>query len=160
MRDTQHEPLQESPPLSLNGPVDSRFLRSLVGYNARRAGVSILGLFEQRMAVFQLTPTEFSILSLIRHNPGITARAICAELSLLPPNLARLISGLDQRSLLARQPHPSDGRAVGLTLTGAGDWLMRQAEPAATQLEIDATEALTDNERSVLIELLQRIYTR
>lgn len=142
------------------GPVDSRFLRSLVGYNARRAGVAILALFEQRMAVFDLNPTEFSVLSLVRHNPGITARTICNELSLLPPNLARLTARLDQRQLLARQPHPLDGRAIGLTLTEAGEWLMRQAEPAATQLEIDATAALSDVERAQLIDLLLRIYAR
>ncbi len=138
--------------------VDGGFLRSLVGYNARRAGVSILALFKERMQVFDLQPVEFSVLSLIRHNPGITARAICDELNLMAPNLARLMARLDERSLVLRQPHPSDGRAWGLSLSADGEWLMSQAEPAAAQLEVDATADLSDAERQQLIDLLQRIY--
>ena len=141
-----------------NTAVDGSFLRSLVGYNARRAGVSILSLFKERMQVFDLQPVEFSVLSLIRHNPGITARAICDELNLMAPNLVRLMARLDERALVQRQPHPTDGRAWGLSLTAEGEWLMSQAEPAAAQLEVDATAELSDAERAQLLSLLQRIY--
>ena len=138
--------------------VDGGFLRGLVGYNARRAGVSILGLFKERMQVFDLQPVDFSVLSLIRHNPGITARAICDELNLMAPNLVRLMARLDERALVRRQPHPTDGRAWGLSLTPEGERLMSQAEPAAAQLEVDATADLNDEERAQLIRLLQRVY--
>jgi DNA-binding MarR family transcriptional regulator len=138
--------------------VDGGFLRSLVGYNARRAGVSILGLFKERMQVFDLQPIDFSVLSLIRHNPGITSRAICDELNLMAPNLVRLMARLDERALVQRRPHPTDGRAWGLSLTPEGERLMSQAEPAAAQLEVDATADLNDEERAQLIRLLQRIY--
>lgn len=140
------------------GALDSSFLRGLVGYNARRASVSILTVFKQRMQVFDLQPVEFSVLSLIRHNPGITARALSDELGLMAPNLARLMARLDERALVVRQPHPTDGRAWGLSLSPDGEWLMRQAEPAAAQLEVDATADLSDDERAQLIALLQRIY--
>ena len=110
------------------------------------------------MAAHDLQPVEFSVLSLIGHNPGITSRAVCAELALQPPNLVRLLARLDERALVQRDAHPQDGRAVGLTLSPAGEALRVAAEASAEQLEIDATAALSAAERAQLIALLQRIY--
>jgi DNA-binding MarR family transcriptional regulator len=138
--------------------VDSGFLRTLVGYNARRAALTIMAVFKDRMAAHDLQPVEFSVLSLIGHNPGITSRAVCAELALQPPNLVRLLARLDERALVQRDAHPQDGRAVGLTLSPAGDALRIAAEASAEQLEIDATATLSPAERAQLIALLQRIY--
>jgi len=147
-------------PVSPDAPraIDNRFLQSLVGYNTRRATLKILDLFMARMAALDLKPVEFSILCLIGHNPGLTSRQVCAELSLLPPNLARLLGGLDQRQLIERTVVPTDKRAASLTLSQAGHQLLAQAEATARQLELDATAGLTPRQRETLIGLLQRIY--
>ena len=138
--------------------IDSSFLRTLVGYNARRAALKIMGVFIERMARLELRPVEFSVLSLIGHNPGITSREICRELSLLAPNLVRLLGRLDQRDLVRREAHPDDGRAVGLRLSEAGQALLAEAEVEAAALEVEVTPALSDAERAQLIALLQRVY--
>lgn len=138
--------------------IDSSFLRTLVGYNARRAALKIMGVFIERMARLELRPVEFSVLSLIGHNPGITSREICRELSLLAPNLVRLLGRLDQRDLVRREAHPDDGRAVGLRLSEAGQALLAEAEAEAAALEVEVTPGLSDAERAQLIALLQRVY--
>ena len=138
--------------------VDSTYLLGLVGYNARRATLSIIGLFLERMAVFELRPVDFSILSLVMHNPGITSRQLCATLGILPPNLVAMVGALDKRGLIRRSPHQTDGRAMSLFLTQRGDQLMREAEKTAAQLEQDATARLSAAERATLIRLLQKIY--
>lgn len=138
--------------------IDSSFLRTLVGYNARRAALKIMGVFIERMARLALRPVEFSVLSLIGHNPGITSREICRELSLLAPNLVRLLGRLDQRDLVRREVHPDDGRAVGLRLSEAGQALLAEAEVEAAALEVEVTPGLSDAERAQLIALLQRVY--
>jgi DNA-binding MarR family transcriptional regulator len=138
--------------------VDSSFLRTLVGYNTRRATLKILDLFMARMAEHGLKPVEFSVLSLIGRNPGLTSRQLCRELNLLPPNLARLLARLDQRQLIERTVQAADKRAQGLTLSPSGARLLAKAEATALQLETDATAALTANQRDTLIRLLQRIY--
>ena len=92
------------------------------------------------------------------HNPGITSRQLCSALGLLPPNLVGMIGAFEKRGLIARRPHPSDGRANGLHLTLAGEKLMREAEKAALDLENDATATLTAVERKSLIRLLKKVY--
>ncbi|KQW55813.1 MarR family winged helix-turn-helix transcriptional regulator [Variovorax sp. Root411] len=150
-------PATPTPP---TGSVDTAFLRTLVGYNARRASLAVIEVFMERMAVYGLKVVDFSVLSLMAHNPGITSRQLCATLDVLPPNLVGLIAALERRGLIERRPHPSDGRALGLHLTPAGMDLTAQAEQTAADLEMDATGRLTAAERKTLIRLLQKVYSR
>ena len=138
--------------------VDTRYLETLVGYNARRAALSVIGLFLERMAVYGLKPVDFSVLSLITHNPGITSSQLCSALSILPPNLVGMINALARRGLIQRLPHPRDGRALGLHLTQAGQALMVEAEQTASELEDQATDRLSPAERQTLIRLLRKVY--
>ena len=138
--------------------VDASYLQTLLGYNARRVSLLAIELFNERMAIYDLSPVDFSVLSLIRHNPGITSRQLCAALSLLPPNLVGKISLMEKRDLLQRKPHPDDGRAIGLYLTAAGSQLMVEAENTATQLEADVSSKLTAAEVKTLLRLLQKVY--
>lgn len=156
-------PLKTAPPAFADSApaieqVDTTYLETLLGYNARRVSLKVIELFSQRMADYGLSPVDFSILSLITHNPGITSRQICSALSLLPPNLVGKINAMEKRKLLARLPHPDDGRAIGLYLTDAGKKLMLQAEKTATDLELDASSRLSPAEKKTLLRLLQKVY--
>lgn len=138
--------------------VDTRFLESLLGYNARRAALAVIEVFLERMAPYELRPVDFSVLSLVTHNPGITSRQLCTSLGILPPNLVSLVGALEQRGLIARQPHPRDGRATGLHPTAAAHQLMRKAEKTATQLETDVASRLSASEQQTLLKLLRKVY--
>jgi len=138
--------------------VDTSYLQSLLGYNARRAALTIIEGFLERMAEFGLRPVDFSVMSVIHHNPGVTSRQLCTALNLLPPNLVGLIQSLEARGLIHRLPHPTDGRAMGLHPTAEGLVLMQQAEQAATDLEVERSARLTVAQRKTLLDLLQKIY--
>ena len=138
--------------------IDTSYLESLMGYNARRATLVIVGEFMTQMSVYGLRPVDFSVLSLITHNAGITSRQLCSTLGLLPPNLVGMINALEKRALIQRRPHPSDGRAMGLHLSAKGHKLMRDAETTAVQLEAEVTAQLTPAESRTLIRLLKKIY--
>lgn len=138
--------------------VDTSFLETLLGYNARRAALAVIDVFVQRMEPYQLKPVDFSVLSLVRHNPGITSRQLCGTLGILPPNLVGMVNTLEKRELIERLPHPRDGRAMGLHLTARGDKLMRDAERTAADLEADFASRLTGAELRTLIALLKKVY--
>ena len=138
--------------------VDASYLQTLLGYNARSVSLQVIELFNERMAAYDLSPVDFSVLSLVHHNPGITSRQLCSTLSLLPPNLVGKISLMEKRDLLTRKPHPDDGRAIGLHLTTAGSRMMQQAEITATQLELDVGSKLSVAEVKTLLRLLQKVY--
>ena len=138
--------------------VDTAFLETLLGYNARRAALAVIEQFLPAMAPYGLRPVEFSVLSLVAHNPGITSRQLCSALGILPPNLVGLVSTLEKRELIARKPHPRDGRAFGLHLTPAGQKLARDAEKTAYELESNVASRLSAAEQRTLLKLLKKIY--
>jgi DNA-binding MarR family transcriptional regulator len=156
--------LRKKPPSATHGPaprsdrLDTRVLETFVGYNARRAWLVVTQVFAERMAVYGLKQVDFSVLSLLAHNPGATSRQLCSTLDILPPNLVSLIAAMDGRGLIERRPHPHDGRAIGLYLTPAGEHLVREAEQTVMQLEAETSARLTQRERETLIRLLQKVY--
>ena len=152
------KPSRPPQPLSAVEQVDTSFLETLIGYNTRRAALAIIDVFLQRMAVYGLRPVDFSVLSLITHNPGITSRQICAVLAIKPPNLVSMVQTLVQRGLVERRAHPSDGRAQGLYLTPEGEALMQEAERTASRSETESAQRLTPAERRTLIRLLKKVY--
>jgi len=146
------------PPVPYVDSVDTSYLESLLGYNARRAALSVIEVFLQRMAVYDLRPVDFSVLSLITHNPGITSKQLSNSLNILAPNLVAMVNGLEKKGVIIRRPHPNDGRAMGLHLTDSGIEIMYRAEKTASELEIESTPNLSTSERKTLLRLLQKVY--
>jgi DNA-binding MarR family transcriptional regulator len=138
--------------------VNTRYLETLVGYNTRRAALVIIGEFMERMAVYDLRTVDFSVLSLITHNPGITSKQLCNTLGIQAPNLVSMVNALEKRTLIKRLPHPNDGRAMGLHMTEMGINMMQEAEKTAARLERKSTASLTADERKTLMKLLKKIY--
>jgi DNA-binding MarR family transcriptional regulator len=155
----QPESMQARSSVTANETIDTSYLESLAGYNARRATLILVEAFLREMAVFDLRPTEFSVLSLIAHNPGITSRQLCNALNIQPPNLVGMVNAMEKRELVMRQPHPRDGRALGLHLTPAGKKMMRNAEQTAARAEQTASAHLSAAERTTLMHLLKKIYS-
>ena len=142
----------------MNDKIDTSYLETLLGYNARRASLTIISRFIENMAEFDLRPVDFSVLSLIGHNPGITSRELCNSLNILAPNLVTFLKVFEKRGLIARTPHPTDGRSMGLTLTKKGQQLMQKAETAALESDASAARNLSPSEQKTLTRLLQKIY--
>lgn len=140
--------------------VDTSYLESLLGYNARRAALAVIAVFLRRMDTYGLRPVDFSVVSVVAHNPGVTSRQICAALDILPPNLVGMVKSLQKRGLIVRKPHPTDRRAQGLHLSAAGQRTYREAQATATQLEQEVAGRLTSDELQTLITLLRKVYRR
>ena len=138
--------------------INTRYLETLLGYNTRRATLVIVADFMEQMQPYDLSTVEFSVLSLIRHNPGITSRQICAALNILPPNLVGLLKRIEKRELITRAPHLTDGRAIGLSLTSSGEELVQAAEKTAVSSDAHFLSKLSSSEQEVLKKLLKKIY--
>lgn len=151
-------PVSDIDPNAVVEVVDASFLQTLLGFNARMAALKAIAVFIPRMAPYGLRIVDFSILSIVHHNPGVTSRQLCDTLNLLPPNLVGKIAALEKRGLLLRHPHPQDGRALGLHLTAEGHAMMQEAEEHVSTLEADVAAALTPRERQTLTRLLRKVY--
>lgn len=138
--------------------LDMGFLESLAGYNARRAALALIAVFLREMAPFGLRVVDFSVITLIAHNPGITSRQLCAALDILPPNLVGMVRQMEQQGWIERRQHPTDRRAQGLFLTPEGQAFQARAEAKVATLESPEITHLTPSERDTLLQLLRKVY--
>lgn len=136
------------------------YLETLMGYNASRASHTMVSHFMRGVRAFDLRTVDFSVLSVMAHQPGVTSRQLCQLLNVLPPNMVVLLRDLDKRGLIERTPHPTDGRAMGLSLSASGKALMKKAEKAASDADAQGTAHLSPAERKTLTRLLQKIYLK
>ncbi|WP_395399596.1 MarR family winged helix-turn-helix transcriptional regulator [Pseudoduganella sp. UC29_106] len=139
-------------------PLNQDLLLSLVGYNCRRAYLTIIPHFDARMKKFDLRAVDFSVLSLVNANPNMTQKRLSQAVNVSPPNLAILLDKLEERGLIMRQRNPLDKRSQTLILTPEGTRLCGRAEKTVSELEADATSMLNVEERSQLLHLLQKIF--
>ncbi len=138
--------------------VDTSLIERFAGYAARRASLAIVERFVSAMAVHELRPVTFTLLTLIGSNAGITSSQLCALLDIHSSNLVGLVKQLHDRALIRRRPHPRDGRAMGLHLTAAGQCLLDKALKTAAQADQQATAALSACELQELLRLLRKVY--
>lgn len=138
--------------------LDQSSLLVLVGYNCRQAYLSIMPLFLKRMAKYALRPVDYTVITLINANPGMTQKRLSQAINVSPPNLATLLDRLEERGLVVRQRNPNDKRSQVLVLTAEGCSICRKADKTACELENEATAMLSDVERAELLRLLQKIF--
>lgn len=138
--------------------VNTAYLEGLIGYNARRASLAVISVFLERVEPYGLRVVDFSVLTLIAHNPGITSRQLSGALAILPPNLVGMVRQLEERGLIDKRTLPHDRRAQGLHLTPEGERLQREVQEVVSSLENEAVTHLSEEERHTLITLLRKVY--
>jgi DNA-binding MarR family transcriptional regulator len=158
MSQKKHEQFVTAVQEAADQPLMQDLLLSLVGYNCRRAYLTIMPTFSERMAKYELRAVDFSVLSLLKANPNITQKRVCQAVNVSPPNMAILLDKLEARGLVLRQRNPLDKRSQTLVLTPEGLQLCNKAEKTTTELELEATAMLSDDERAQLLQLLQKIF--
>jgi len=104
-----------------------------------------------------VTADQFVLLSLLAEQDGITQQELVRRASSDANTVRAMLVRLEGRGLVTRQRHPTDGRALSVTLTRKGrqthERLWRQSESVRAGL----LAALGPHDSDALLELLNRI---
>lgn len=107
-----------------------------------------------------LSVTQFAALAAVHRHESMTPRELANHEKVQPPSMTRVVAHLERQGLLARAPHPTDGRQVVLTATNEGrELLAEQRERKQAWLSQRLAE-LTPAERAILAEaapILERL---
>ncbi|XRQ11244.1 MarR family transcriptional regulator [Actinomadura welshii] len=97
-----------------------------------------------------LSLTQFAALAAIERHGSMTPRELADHEKVQPPSMTRVIAYLEERGLVARRPHATDGRQVVLNATDEGAALLadeRRRKEAWLAMRLGE---LTPDEREVL----------
>ncbi|MGV9763520.1 MULTISPECIES: MarR family winged helix-turn-helix transcriptional regulator [Micromonospora] len=114
----------------------------------------------QARPVGDLTVTQLSALTSLKLAGALTPRELADVERVQPPTMTKIVAKLEERGLVQRTPHPTDGRQVILAATEGGRAVLDQFERARNEWLATRLAALTEDERETLrraAEILQGI---
>ncbi|GAB7030048.1 MarR family transcriptional regulator [Streptomyces platensis subsp. malvinus] len=101
----------------------------------------------------EFTPTQRSVLSRIETDGPATIAALARAELVRPQSMRVTVGALEERGVLARSPHPTDGRQVVFSLTEEGRRLIDAVRRAKHHwLAVAVADRLTPEERRTLAE--------
>ena len=106
-------------------------------------------------ASHELSWTESSVLArLAAEGPATTADLARAE-GVKPQSMGTTVAALEERGLVERKPHPTDGRQVFIELTAEGVAVRKSARDAKRTWLAQAIAQLSERERETLFAAAQ-----
>jgi DNA-binding MarR family transcriptional regulator len=128
-----------------------------LGYVLRRAQLWVFRDIIYQMAEFDIKPAQFSVLTVIGANPGITQRNLGRSLEIEPGRLVLMLDELERRGLTKREQSGSDRRSRTLSLTSAGKKQLGRLTALADEHEARLLPDIHQEERQRLLAMLQSI---
>lgn len=134
-------------------------LDNVLGYVLRRAQVAVFNDFRRTFAGFDLSPTQYSVLSILADHPGMRQGDVSAALGIKRTNFVAVLDELERRGLARRKAVAADRRSRALFLTPEGEAMAAETRKLQDEHEVRLASHLPAGERDRLIESL-RLLTR
>ena len=97
-----------------------------------------------------LTITQLSALTSLELAGALSPRELAETERIQPPTLTKIVAKLEDRGLVQRTPHPTDGRQVILSATEAGRAVVAETKRARDEWLARRLSTLTADERDIL----------
>jgi len=104
-----------------------------------------------------ITHMESKVLNYFGHHPGATQSELSHHTGRDKAQLARLIKGLRDQGLLTGEVGADDRRSVRLSLTAAGQSVLRSLQQQVRRLNDKAVAGLSSAEAQQLVALLRHL---
>jgi len=98
-----------------------------------------------------LTPTQYSVLSLIRVRGPLGLAELTELEGINPTMLSRIVKVLDERGLIRRLPNPNDMRAALVEATPEGERVHERVREQRTQVVTECLERLPPETAETLL---------
>jgi len=126
------------------------------GYAVRRFQIWIFQDFIKTLAAVDIRPTQYSVMTVIGANPGLSQMAVAKRLGIERARLVHLLDSLEGRDFVSRIPSATDRRSHALHLTARGKAALAQFRRLAATHERHVAEKIGKENREQLLQILSR----
>jgi DNA-binding MarR family transcriptional regulator len=138
-------------------PISMDAVYTKPGYLFRRMQQIAVAIFAEECRAYDLTPVQYAALVAIRTHPGIDATRLSAVIAFDRSTLGSVIERLETKAYIERRPAREDKRVKLLTLTKAGEALLRNIMPAVDRAQARMLQPLKPADRKTLLALLTQL---
>lgn len=133
-------------------------MTATLGYRLIRAAGVVHQHFSKTLAECGLTPLHHATLAWTRACGPVHQKALAESVSVDPGDLVKHLDALQGRGLLDRQRDPQDRRRQLVTITAAGEDLLRHADDQLAEAEQHCFNGIAPDVQAQLREILTTIY--
>ncbi|MFE2997255.1 MarR family winged helix-turn-helix transcriptional regulator [Nocardia sp. NPDC059246] len=138
--------------MSVNGEDRSAAAVAAAASELRVAASRLLRQLRTARAGIEMTPSQAVALSRLGHEGPMSVADLARAERVRPQSMRTTLAVLEERGLVVRAPHPTDQRQVLLSLSEAGQRLLRLAHDAKEDwLATAITTKLSPGEQDSLI---------
>ncbi|KRR20737.1 MarR family transcriptional regulator [Bradyrhizobium lablabi] len=138
----------------LNDEIGLDALAGHAGYAVRRFQIWIFQDFIRTLAAVDIRPTQYSVMTVIGANPGLSQMAVAKRLGIERARLVHLLDSLEHRDLVSRIKSATDRRSHALHLTAQGRTALAQFKRLAAEHERHVAEKIGKENRERLLQIL------
>ncbi|MGN8550692.1 MarR family winged helix-turn-helix transcriptional regulator [Bradyrhizobium elkanii] len=124
------------------------------GYVVRRFQLWIFQDFIKTLATVDIRPTQYSVMTVIGANPGLSQMAVAKRLGIERARLVHLLDSLEARDFVSRIPSATDRRSHALHLTARGTAALARFKRLAAEHERHVAEKIGKENREQLLQIL------
>jgi DNA-binding MarR family transcriptional regulator len=117
-------------------PVDTT-THARVGYLVYRLERRLRARIDQAVRAYGVTATEFVTLSVLRERDGLSCAQLARLAFVTPQAMNLVVSALERRGLVERQPDPDHRRVLRASVTRAGLEILDRCDEAMDGIESD-----------------------
>jgi len=131
-----------------------------VGFLIRRLHQLHLGLFIEETGGIDITPMQFTVLSLLCQRGEMEQSELAVEAGMDRTNASEVVRRLQSRGQLDVRVHPDHGRRRLLNLTPEGLAMLKRVDPGAQRAHQRIVEGLDSRHRDLFVELMRQAVSR
>jgi DNA-binding MarR family transcriptional regulator len=138
----------------MNDEIALDALAGHAGYAVRRFQIWIFQDFIRTLAAVDIRPTQYSVMTVIGANPGLSQMAVAKRLGIERARLVHLLDSLEHRDLVSRIRSATDRRSHALHLTARGRTALAQFRRLAAEHERHVADKIGKENRERLLQIL------
>jgi DNA-binding MarR family transcriptional regulator len=117
-------------------------------------------LFNDRVRAQGASLAQLKLLMLVDRAGSIRSTDIADNLGQAPRTVTEAVDALERDGLVVRSPDPNDRRAKRISLTPAGETVVRDAAPHRDAFAAEFFEALSQADRDEFLRILRKLNDR
>src|SRR5438270_6143943 len=130
--------------------VTRRLSNAQLAEHLRVAITRLTRRLRQTRPMGELTQNQISVLASLELAGAMTPRELAEAERVQPPTMTKVLARLEERGLVQRAPHPTDGRQVLLSATDAGRAVLVEQRRVKAEWLAARLAQLPETDRAVL----------
>ena len=122
-----------------------------------RARESVMAQIRPLLARRGLTEQQWRVLRVLDEAGPLEATELAGQSCILTPSMTRILKALEERGMVRRERHATDGRRALIHITDSARDVIRAAAPESNRINDELVAAFGEEHMDMLLDMLERL---